>query len=100
MTYRTDIQLDNNDIVIANNDLILVQSDEQHIVDTINACPGWWKENFIDGVSIVSFLKARGVQQEVARSIKINLISDGYDAKPIISYDNTGQLVIDTNATF
>jgi hypothetical protein len=95
---RIDIQLDNNDIVI-DNDLILVESDDQHIVDTINACPGWWKENFADGVGIIKYLKGRNVQQELARSMKLNLQSDGYDCQPQISYDNTETLIINTNVS-
>ena len=99
MTYRVDTQLNNNDLVVFNNDFILAQSDEQHIIDTINACPGWWKENPTDGVAIVSYLKGRGVEQALERSMKLNLISDGYDASPSASYDSNGQIVIQTNVT-
>ncbi|HXS58989.1 MAG TPA: hypothetical protein VN726_22855 [Hanamia sp.] len=97
MTYRTDVQLNNNDLVITNNDLVLVQSDDQHVIDTINACPGWWKESPSDGVAIVSFLKGRGIEQQLSRSIKLNLKSDGYDSSPAISYDSAGKLQIETN---
>ena len=99
MAYRTDVQLNNNDIVIVNNDLVLAQSDEQHIVDTINACPGWWKENFADGVGIINYLKGKNVIQELTRKMKLNLKSDGYIASPIISFDQYGTLQIQTNAT-
>jgi len=99
MAYRTDIKIDNNDIVIFNNDLVLVQSDDQHIADTINAAPGWWKQFPVDGVGILNYFKGRNVQQELARSIQINLQSDGYNSRPLISYDNSGNLIIDTNVT-
>ncbi len=99
MASRIDIQLDNNDVVIINDDIVLVESDDQHAIDTINACPGWWKENFPDGVAIVSFLKARGVEQELSRSIKLNLQSDGYTSTPVVSFDNVGKLVIEANVS-
>jgi hypothetical protein len=99
MANRFDIQLNDNDIVISNSDLILVESDDQHIVDTINAAPGWWKENPSDGVSIMSYLKGRDIQQELERSMKIQLQSDGYKASPKVNYDNTGKLIIETNVT-
>lgn len=99
MANRFDIQLQDNDVQIDNNDLILSESDDQHIVDTINAAPGWWKENPSDGVGIMNYLKSKGAQQELQRSIKINLQSDGYKATPKISYDSTGKLIIEANVT-
>jgi hypothetical protein len=96
---RFDIGLEDNDIVIENSDLILCESDDQHIVDTINAAPGWWKESFSDGVGIINYLKGRDVQQDLQRSIKLNLQSDGYKASPVISYDNLGNLKINANVT-
>ena len=94
---RFDILLNGNDLVIQDSDIVLAESDDQHIADTINACPGWWKENFADGVGIVRYLKAQNVQQELSRSIRLNLQADGYNSNPIISYDNTKTLIIDTN---
>lgn len=99
MAARIDIMLNNNDVVISNNDISLVESDDQHVVDTINACPGWWKENFTDGVSIMSYLKARGIQQQLQRSMKLNLQSDRYNVRPQVSYDSSGKLIIQTNVT-
>lgn len=99
MVYRTDILLNNNDVVISNNDLFLNESDNQHIIDTINANPGWWKENFSDGVGVVNYLKGRGIEQELARKIKLNLQGDGYNSQPIISFNSIGQLQIQTNVT-
>lgn len=99
MANRFDIQLVDNDIQIQNSDIILSESDDQHIVDTINAAPGWWKENHSDGVGIMNYLKGRGIQQELQRSIKINLQSDGYNASPKVSYDTAGKLIIEANVT-
>ena len=95
---RIDLQLDNNDIVISNNDLQLVESDSQHIVDTLNACPGWWKENYTDGVEILKYLKAKNFQ-ELEKNIKLQLQSDGYNANPSVSFDTNGNLIIDANVT-
>jgi len=93
---RTDIQLLDNDLIIQNNDLVIGESDDQHIEDTINAGPGWWKENYTDGVNIRQYLKSKNFQ-EINRSITLNLADDGYAASPIIS-NNNGQLTINPNA--
>ena len=99
MVQRFDIQLNNNDIVINDNDIVLVVSDDQHVVDTINACPGWWKENFSDGVAILTYLKGKNIQQDLARSMKLQLLSDGYNSSPIINFDANGNLTIDPNVS-
>ena len=99
MATRQDISLLNNHIYITNNDLVWVDSDEQHIADTINACAGWWKESFADGVGILTYLKGRNVIPELTRSMNINLKSDKYNAKPIIAYDSTGTLIVDANVS-
>ena len=97
MANRTDIKLIDNDLIITDNDLVLVDSDDQHIADTINGAPGWWKENPSDGVGIMKYLKGRSVQQELSRSIQLNLQSDGYNSRPIVDFDKSGKLIIDTN---
>lgn len=98
MDARYDIQLKNNDLVFVNNDLVWDISDEQHIQDTINANPGWWKENFSDGVGIRSFISSSGQQQILSRQIKIQLESDLYTVdNPIVTFDG-GKLTIQPNA--
>lgn len=101
MSPRYDIQLDGtNDLEVVNNDLVYDISDEQHIEDTINASPGWWKENFTDGVGIRSYLNSDGRQQVLARAIKIQLESDLYTVtNPVIQFDSNGRLIIQPNAT-
>ena len=99
MANRYDIQVKDNAIIIANNDLVWGFSDDQHIEDTISAAPGSWKENFADGVGIMNYLKGRNVQQELTRSIKLNLKSDGYNSQPIVKYDPNGNLIISPNVT-
>lgn len=96
---RTDILLIDNDIQVINNDLVIADSDEQHIADTINSCPGWWKENYPDGVAIMKYLKGRNVQQELARSMKLQLTSDQYSARPVINYDTSGNLQVNPGVT-
>jgi hypothetical protein len=98
MAASTDILLSNNDLVIPNGDFTTGPSDAQHIEDTINAFPGWWKENPADGVGIFQYINSSGQEQEIARSIAINLQSDGYQASPTVSVDKTGTLNIIPNA--
>ena len=97
MATRIDLKLYENDLVVFNDDFQLVESDEQHIADTINANPGWWKENPTDGVGIMKYLKGRNIQQTASRAIQLNLQSDGYNSRPIVSFDSNGNLIIDTN---
>jgi hypothetical protein len=100
MAYRTDIQLNSeNDIIVQNNDFIIDISDEQHIIDTIYANQGTWKEFPSHGVGIKNYTKGRGVENILARSIKIQLQNDDYNSNPIIKFDSTGKLTIDANVT-
>lgn len=97
---RYDAQLDENgDLLVVNGDLVLDLSDDQHMEDTIKAYPGWWKENFSDGVGIQDFLGSDGQEQILARLIKIELESDLYTVnRPEISFDAAGNLIINPNA--
>lgn len=99
MANRFDVLLNNNDLVIEDNDIVLAESDNQHIADTINANPGWWKENFLDGVSIMKYRKGKDIQQELARSMKLQFQSDGYNSRPIVNFDANGTLIIDPNVS-
>jgi hypothetical protein len=97
---RYDIETEDGAIVFKDNDLVWAISDEQHIQDTINASPGWWKENFSDGVGIRDFLNSSGQQQILARGIKIQLESDLYEVNnPDIQFQPGGKLVINPNAS-
>lgn len=97
---RNDIQLENGDLLILNNDIVWGASDEQHIQDNINAFPGWWKENFSDGVGVRSFLNSSGQAQILARLIKLNLTSDLYQVdNPTVQFQPNGQLFINPNAS-
>jgi len=101
MDPRYDIQYgDADDLLVVDNDLVYDVSDEQHIEDTINASPGWWKENFSDGVSIRSYLNSDGQAQILARSISVQLQSDLYTVNnPIVQFGADGKLSIQPNAS-
>lgn len=98
---RNDILQDNNgSIIIENSDLQYGLSDEQHIQDTINCAPGWWKENFADGVNIRSYLKSSGKEQFLSRKIKIELEKDLYTVSvPRVEIFPNGKMIIEPNAT-
>lgn len=101
MANRTDFALnDNQELVFKNGDLFINESDEQHIADTINAVPGWWKEFPTDGVGIIYYQNSAGGAQQLARKIKIELEKDGYSVNnPVIEFGKDGKLNIYPNAT-
>ena len=97
---RYDLQSDKDGLIISNNDLFYDISDTQHVQDTLNAAPGWWKENFSDGVDIRSFVNSSQQEQILARKIKLQLESDLYTVtNPKVFYDVEGKLNIEPNAT-
>ena len=98
---RYDLLSDsNNNLIVLNNDMVFDISDTQHIEDTINAAPGWWKENFTDGVNIRSYLNSTGQEQVIARSLRIQLESDLYNvSNPSVKYTSDGKLTINPGAT-
>lgn len=98
---RYDIASNDSGVLrVENNDLIYDISDQQHVQDTINCAPGWWKENFYDGVNIRSFLNSSGQEQILARKIKIELEKDLYRSQPKVNFDSNGKLNIQPNASF
>jgi hypothetical protein len=99
MALNQDLALDNNDIAVLDGDFYIAESDQQHIIDTINAFPGWWKEYPADGVGLMSYSKAPTDLQELARSIKLNLQSDGYSVENPKVDNVNGHLIIDPKAT-
>ena len=99
MAESFDIRLQDNDLLISGGDLVVGASDMQHIEDTINAFPGWWKEHPKDGVGIFAYMNSSGRQQELARKIKLELQSDGYNVeRPIIDISQDG-IKVNPNAT-
>lgn len=79
-----DIQLDDDgDLLIRNGDFVIGPSDNQHIQDLINASVGWWKEFPLVGVGIENYQGSSGAQQQLERSIKVQLEGDGYSLPTI-----------------
>ena len=98
MAVRYDIALNNNDLVFRNGDLVIAESDTQHVVDTLNAFPGWWKEFPLDGVGLMSYTKSPAEVQQLNRKILVELESDGYKIKaPMVTLSTDGQLYINPN---
>ena len=94
-----DIALVNNDLFISDGDLVIADSDEQHVSDTIAGFPGWWKENPADGVGALAYINSTGKEQELERSVKIQLQSDGYQvSNPEVYVDDSGTLNVSPNA--
>jgi len=92
-----DFALSGNDLLIQNGDFAIAESDAQHIADTLNAFPGWWKENPADGVGVFQYLNSAGEEQTLRRSIQIQLQSDNYPCSPIVRTDSTGLLTVNPN---
>ena len=101
MAVRKDFLTDANaELIFDNGDLVIGESDQQHIIDTINAVPGWWKEFPIDGVNVIQYQNSAGGSSMLSRKIKIELESDGYIVdNPIIKFGTDGKLNISPNAT-
>ena len=101
MPIRYDIALDNNDLAFKDGDFFVAESDTQHIVDTINAFAGWWKENPLDGVGLMAYTKSPANMQDLNRKIKIEIQSDGYTVKaPMASLSPAGDLIINPNVEY
>jgi hypothetical protein len=97
---RFDLKYNIDGLIVKGNDLFFDVSDTQHVEDTINAAPGWWKEHFYDGVNVRLFLNSTGQDQVLARKIKIQLESDLYKCiNPKVNFEPNGKLTILPNAT-
>jgi len=97
---RYDIQYNSAGLIVADNDVVWDKSDTQHVEDTLNAAPGWWKENFPDGVNIQSYLNSSNQQQVLQRSIKIQLESDLYTVtNPKVYFLTDSKMIVEPNAT-
>lgn len=101
MASRYDIKIVDNDLFISSRgDFVFAVSDEQHIQDTINAFPCWWKENPQDGVGISAWLGGPLDTQLLARKIILQLTADGYTvSNPTVKLDTSGNLIVNPNAT-
>jgi hypothetical protein len=94
MAKARDIKLEDNDLVIQNGDFVITDSDSQHVEDLIQAYTGHYKEFPLVGVGIDLYINSGGTQQELERSIRLQLESDGYSVNSII-VGNDGKITID-----
>jgi len=100
MASNYDIYLVNNDCLVQNGDFDIAVSDEQHIIDTINGFPGWWKQYPQDGVGVGAWQKGAAQIQELTKQIRLNLQSDGYTVtNPLVTLSSDGKFIINPNAT-
>ena len=100
MASRYDIALNNNDPLADGGDFVCAVSDDQHIIDTLNAFPGWWKQDPQDGIGIQSWKKGPAQAQELSKQMRIQLESDGYTLiNPTVTLSPAGQFIINPNAT-
>jgi len=100
MEVRKDFDIKDNDLVFENGDFATAESDQQHIADTINAYPSWWKQYPTDGVGIMLYQNSSLGLQKLSRKLKIELEKDGYKVNnPVIEFAPNGQLNIYPNAT-
>lgn len=77
---REDVEYMEGDLIINTftMDVNIIESDPQHVEDTISATPGTWPEHPADGVSLMSYLGASGEEQTLERETKRHLQNDGY----------------------
>jgi hypothetical protein len=100
MASNYDIFLTNNDCATGGGDFIIAQSDDQHVIDTINAFPGWWKQNPADGIGIAAWQKGVAQIQELSKQLRLQLNSDGYTLNnPTITLSADGRFIISPNVT-
>jgi len=91
---------ENGDLDIEENDFTYVLSDQQHIQDTIEAAPLWWKQFPGDGVAIRRYEGSSGKIQKLMGSMKQQLQNDGYSCNnPDIVQAPNGTFTYNPNAT-
>jgi hypothetical protein len=90
----------NGHLDISSGDIRIVPSDAQHVEDTINAFPGWWKQFPFEGFGVSAWLGGPGLTQEIQKGVRLNLSLDGYNAlNPKLAW-NAGKLIIDPNVNY
>lgn len=95
---RFDIDINKN-FINSNNDIRFIDSDENHIEDTIQATKGSYKEYPNDGVNIQSYLNSQGQQQILSRDIIVQLKSDLYTINNPIITITSDSISVNPNAT-
>lgn len=78
-----DYQLDEDgDLLIENGDFVVGPSDQQHIVDILQAFQGEYKQFPLLGANLMTLLKGEN-PNEAINIIKTQLQSDGYDVSQV-----------------
>lgn len=100
MAQVQDILLDENgEILFRNGDFLVGPSDKQSIQNILNAHPGWWKQFPTLGVGMSDYINSKNKQQQMQRSIKLQLESDAFTVDSIIiNSTELGGFNISTNA--
>ncbi len=100
MAQAQDILLDSGgEILFRNGDFLVGPSDKQSIQSVLNAHPGWWKQYVTLGVGMSQYLNSKDKNQQIQRSIKLNLESDAFVVDTIvITSTELGGFNIQTNA--
>ena len=94
-TIFQDIRQKDDDLFIANGDFSIVPSDEDHIIDILQAFQGEWKQFLSVGVGIRNYLNSSGREQEISREVRLQLQADGFIVKnPDFKIDESGKLVV------
>lgn len=101
MANVKDIKLDSNqDLFVDTNtgDFAFAESDTQHVRDILESYAGWWKEFPTLGVGVKRYLGSSASLQQLKRTIRIHLRSDGYKADDVTIVDDqiyiTGERVL------
>ncbi len=78
---------EDGDLLIVNGDFVIGESEEQHIVDILNANKGFYKEFPHVGVGIMQYYKSSGMQDEIKMNIQLQLESDNFTINEIVVGD-------------
>jgi hypothetical protein len=69
---------DDGDLLIKNGDFSIGESDQQHIMDILDAQQGEFKEFPLVGFGAINYIKKTITADEFKRDLKIQLNYDGY----------------------
>jgi hypothetical protein len=85
---------DGGDIACVNGDFAIGISDDQHVMDLMQASPGHLKKDPLTGIGIINALNGviDGTMKRIAR---INLEADGYKLNSLAKEEGTDNLYID-----
>tara|TARA_R110000796_G_scaffold74629_8_gene167820 strand:- start:696 stop:995 length:300 start_codon:yes stop_codon:yes gene_type:complete len=92
-----DFKLDQDgDLEISGGDFYLNESDQVHIEHILKSNKGYWLEEPLLGVGIISELNGNKTKQELKQNIRRQLVFDNYNVKEVNISD---EFKIGINAT-